>query len=294
MKNRAILFLTILTVLFCFFPVRADDKLTAEELITKHLDSIGAKEKRDLVKNRLIVGISNFAILHTPSAATGKAVLASENQKTILGINFGSTNYPMEKFIFDGTKASIAFVLPGVRSALGNFLYNNRVLIEDGLFGGVLQSAWPLQDLKARKAKAEMAGTKKIDGREMYVLDYYPKGSNLTIKLFFDTQTFQHLRTEYRQHIAAPQGSSTNRDPNKAQEEAINNSARQQDTRNNLIEEFGDYRNEGGLMLPHSYRVYLLLNGGGKETNEFEWKFELSQFLFNQNFDPKSFDTQSE
>lgn len=46
-------------------------------------------------------------------------------------------------------------------------------------------------------------------------------------------------------------------------------------------------------MLPHYYRIYLLLEGN-RGTTEFECKFKLSQFLFNQNFDPKSFDTETE
>ena len=58
-----------------------------------------------------------------------------------------------------------------------------------------------------------------------------------------------------------------------------------------MIEEFGDYRNESGLMLPHSYRVYLLLDGE-TETNEFEWKALFTNFFFNQQLDPATFNTE--
>jgi outer membrane lipoprotein-sorting protein len=291
MKRSLILLYAVLFVLGCSFSALADDKLSAEEIIAKHLDSIGSKAKRDEVKNRMIVGVSNFAVLRTPSNMAGQAVLASEANKTLLGINFGSPAYPFEKIIFNGDKASIAFVTPGNRSALGTFLLVNKVIITEGLLGGTLQSAWSLQDLKGRKAKVENAGTKKIDGRECYVLNYFPNGgSNLTVKLFFDAENFQHLRTEYRQYIGAQQGAASSRT---GIDEAINNSAKQQETRHTLIEEYSAYKPESGLVLPHTYKLYLSLEET-RGTKEFEWKFEFSQFVFNQKFDPKSFEAESE
>lgn len=292
MKNRFILFFALIAVLVSSFSAFADEGLTVEEIISKHLDSIGTKEKRDEIKNRIILGISNFTFLRTPSNASGKAVLASEDRKTLFGINFGTPLYPLEKIIFDGNKASVAFIAPGNRSALGDFLLSNKIIITEGLLGGTLQSSWGLQDVKGRKAKVENSGKKKINGREVYVLNYFPKGgSDLTIKLYFDAENFQHLRTDYLQRIGAQQGQSigTSRI---GIDEAVNNSAKQQESRNTLIEDFSNYKDEGGMKLPHSYRVYLLLDET-RGTREYEWKFEFSQFVFNQKLDPKSFATET-
>lgn len=282
--------LLIAAVLLCSFSVFADEKLTAEEIIAKHLDSIGTKDKRDEIKNRIILGVSNFTFLRTPSNVAGKAVLASEDRKTLFGINFGTPLYPLEKIIFDGNKAFVAFINPGVRSALGDFLLSNKLIITEGLLGGTLQSSWGLQDIKGRKAKVENGGKKKINGQEVYVLNYFPKGgSDLTIKLYFDAKNFQHLRTDYIQRIGAQQGQSIGTST-RGIDEAINNSAKQQETRNTLIEDFSKYKDESGIMLPHSYRVYLSLDET-RGTREYEWKFEFSQFVFNQKLDPKSFAT---
>ena len=51
-----------------------------------------------------------------------------------------------------------------------------------------------------KKAKLSLEGTKKIDGKENYVLSYSPKGgSDVDINLYFDKETFRHTRTEYKQ-----------------------------------------------------------------------------------------------
>jgi len=67
-------------------------------------------------------------------------------------------------------------------------------ILREGLFGGTISTAWPLLDLKpAGEAKYE--GVKKIDGRELHDLTYVPNksssGSDLTIHLYFEPDTFR-------------------------------------------------------------------------------------------------------
>ncbi len=53
--------------------------------------------------------------------------------------------------------------------------------------------------------------------------------------------------------------------------------------------DFSNFKEVKGLTFPHSYKINLLIDG--KLTNEFEWKYEFSEFLFNQKIDSKSFET---
>lgn len=266
-------------------------KMAPEDVLAKHLDSIGTQEKREAIKNQLAIGVSEFSILTgVKSKATGNAVIASESAKIFFGVNYNSPNYPFEKVSFDGNQVNIAFITPGLRSAFGNFILSHKYLFSEGIFGGSLSTSWGLLNLQNRKAKITFEGKKKIDGRECYVLGYSPKsGSDLAIKLFFDVQNFQHLRSEYRQTISAAQGvTSTN-----SRGRPVDNSARQVESRHLLTEEFSAFSDENGINLPHKYRIYLQLTGQSG-TNEFEWKFEFVRFLFNQKLDPKSFDVNAE
>lgn len=262
--------------------VNAQEKLKTEDIIGNHLKSIGTQENRAAVKNIVAAGAAQFSILRSSNSSTnastaGKAVILSEKSKIFFGINFDSFNYPVEKISFDGSNVNIAFISPGIRSALGNFILSNKKIFSEGLFGGSLSASWSLIDLQNRKAKISSGGRKKLNGRNVYVLDYSPDGGSASnIKLYFDAENFQHLRTEYKQIFSAAQGNTPEQ------------SSRQLEARQQFVEEFSNYGNESGLMLPHSYRLFLSLNGQSG-TNEFEWKFEFTRFLFNQNLDPKSF-----
>lgn len=290
MKERIVLVFAVIIVLLSIVSAKADEKLSVEEIIAKHLDSIASKEKRDSIKNQIAIGVSEFLVVRGSSSKTvGNAVIISEAGKVMLGTKFNSLDYPFEKVGFDGSKVDVAFVSPGLRSPFGNFIFSNKNIFSEGLFGGSLSSSWALLDAQSRKAKITSSGKKKIDGREVYILEYSPKrGSDITTKLFFDAQTFQHIRTEYRQIFSAAQGVQST----SSQGRAVDNSAQQQESRHTLTEEFSDFSAENGLTVPHKYRIHLLLNG--RSTSEFEWKFEFSKFLFNQNLEANSFDVSNQ
>src|SRR5438445_3096060 len=189
-----------LPVLLLFTPsTAAQQKMKPEEVVARHLESIGAAKARASVTTRIIAGTSQV-IFRTPppGQAVGKAVLASDGVKSLIGMSFPSPVYPREELGFNGNSFVAAYVTPGTRSALGNFLMTHDTVFKQGLMGGALSSAWPLLDLTARKPQLEYAGLKKVDNRMLHELKYLPHGgSDLQIRLFFDQDTFQHVRTEY-------------------------------------------------------------------------------------------------
>ena len=261
----------------------AADKLKPAELIAKHLNSIGTEKAREAIKTRIIAGTAQVVFRTAPVGQTyGRAVLASEGLKNLIGMSFYSPVYPREQFGFNGSNFIAAFVTPGVRSSLGSFLMNHDLIFKEGLMGGALSTAWPLLDLTTREAKLEYAGLKKIGYRPAHELKYQPpRTGDLQISIFFDEGTFEHVRSEYRLVIAAPMG---NRSYSNVQE---------RESRYTLIEEFSRFNFEQELNLPHLYKIHFSADTQSG-TFEAEWELKLTEFTFNQRIDPNSFTIASE
>jgi hypothetical protein len=256
----------------------ATDKMTPAELVARHLESIGTAKARASVTSRIIAG-NSLVIFRTPppGQATGRAVLASEGPRSLIGMSFPSPVYPREQLGFNGDNFMAAYVTPGVRSVLGNFLMTHALVFKQGLMGGTLSTAWPLLDLTVRNPRLEYAGLKTVDDRRLHELKYLARGgSDLQISLFFGETTFRHVRTEYELVIAAPTG-----------DRAYTN-IEEREIRYKMVEEFYDFKNEAGLTLPHTYKIKLLVDSKGG-TFLADWEITLTQFTFNERIDPNSF-----
>lgn len=270
-------FVALLAISFALSaaPVKADDP-KAEEIIAKHLDSIGSKEKRAAVKNQVAAGKCEFTAKVPYAKLVGKTLIVSDAGNLFFVSGFNSQNYPFEKIGLFDKKVAIPFVVAGNRSPLGGFLHENNKIISERLFAGSVSTTWNLLDVENLKAKLKTAGKKKIDGRETYVLNYFPKSeisSDFSIKLYFDAKTFQHLRTEYQHTL-----------PSKTYQSGILGGNSESGARNLLVENFGDFKDAGGLILPHSYKIYLLMDAQ-TTTHDFEWNITIAQYHFNQNLD---------
>jgi hypothetical protein len=280
MKNFTLKSITLFfSIIFLSFAAASAQKLTAEEVIGKHLDAIGAKDKRAAIKNQFILSDLQFQLKGSALVATGKAVLLSEGNKNLWGFNLNSIDYPQDRFGFDGKDTKVAYTKPGVRSPIGGFIVSYNELLKEGLLGGTLLSSWPLLDTDSRKAKISYEGTKKIDNRDAHVLSYMPKsGTELTIKMYFDAQNFRHLRTEYSRFIAARQGPT------------IDSSAGQRSDIYQVTENFSDFQKINGITLPKTYKLFYSYTGGASRNSEMEWTFNVTNFSVNQQLDQNSFD----
>lgn len=256
------------------------EKLTAEEVVARHLKSIGTAEDLAAVKTRIAVGTSLFTA-RSPGTGqnSGLSILFSGGNKSVIAMTFANPSYPHEKFGFDGENLVISYIKPGLRSTLGDFIFRRTSIFKDGLVGGTLSTAWPLLNWNNDKGKLEYGGTKKVDGRETYVLKYMPrKGSDLKISLYFDGETFQHVRTEYSQTVSAQMVATPDADK-----------SGQRELHYELEEQFSDFKQEGKLTLPHTYKIKLMMEQTGA-TFLADWEMVFSKFSFNQPLDPGWFD----
>jgi len=272
-KNPVFLFALVIFLTASFTVVKADDP-KPEEIIAKHLESIGTKEKRAAVKNRMAAGTSQFESKLPNRKTTGKALIVSEAANNLMFISsFSSKEYPFEKIGLFADKVSLPFVTAGTKSPLGIFIADHNKILSEGLFTGSISTTWGLLNPQIKREKFTSAASRKIDGRKTYALNYYPSGSSaaFTVKLFFDAETFHHIRTEYR-HVISPK------------EQNMGTLGEQNGVKIGLTESFADFKNADGLTLPHSYKAHYVTDSNSG-TYEYEWTIAISQYLFNQKFD---------
>ncbi len=255
-------------------------KLKAEDVVAKNLESIGTPEARAAAKSLIAVGNGTAKFLsNADPQSPGRIVIASEGTKFFFGINLESTTnrFADELYTFDGNTSSVGLPRQGNRSALGLFVQSNKMTIEQGLLGGTLSTAWVIANISENKGKLSFDGLKKVDGKEAYVLGYSKKGGgDVDVSLYFDKDTFRHIRTEYKRMSSAGIGLRPE------------DSTKYDETRFKLVEEFGDFRAESGLTLPHTYRI-VYSTSGQRGTTEIEWKFTLNEFSANQKLEPTTF-----
>jgi hypothetical protein len=272
-------------VLLFQFGVSADEKLKPEELVARHLESIGSADARAALRSRLIEGTSLLTVRQGGKGQVeGQARMASQGKMNLITMGFGTADYSGETLAFDGQDLTTSHFRPGQRSRLAQLLVFSDVIFKEGLIGGTLSASWPLLDISERKPKLEYAGIKKSGGRQLHMLKYVPhKGSEMKITLFFDSETFQHVRTEYEREIVA-----TSIERIAPRVNLGGQGQRARDARIKITEEFSNFKAEQGLTLPHTYKLELSVQSETLPTLT-DWVFELVNFNFSQNFETQQF-----
>jgi hypothetical protein len=289
-----------------------------EDIVAKHLDSIGTAQARAAAKSRVVEGSVTYKILVGGAGnLDGKSVLVSQDQKLHFMMKLNNNLYHGEQFIFDGNKDEVSFSTANqTRSQFGEFVRVQDVILRDGLLGGALSTAWPLYDLNERKAKLSYEGMKKMDGKDCYELRYRPKKStDADILLYFDAATFHHVATVYSVRVRAqlvsvdpnlasavpsdpslagptisPTGAITTGGksgiPGETSETA---SAHQQETRYRLEEHFDSFETVGGLTLPTHYTIHYSQELGSGRTTVAEWAIIATQTTNGDGVDARNF-----
>ena len=158
----------------------AGTDLKPEELIKRHLESVGTPTARAAAQSHLVEGAATYKMLVGGSGQIrGKAVFVSQGRKLHLLLKINTVEYRGEQFICDGDSTSVAGTYSDKsRSDLGEFLRSQDVLLREGLLGGTLSTAWPLLDEGSWKGRVSYEGIKKVEGRELHALHYRPKKSS--------------------------------------------------------------------------------------------------------------------
>ncbi len=261
--------------------------LTADKVVAEHLKSIGSPEVVSGTKSRAFVGTTSVNFIQGANGSlNGTSMLVSEGNKLGIVLKYGDINYPGEYFAFDGKEVSVGEFSPGQKSALADFLFRYNGILKEGLLGGALSDSWPLLNLRERKADLKYRDA-TIDGHQMYEIEYRPKQGlrDVKIKMYFDPDTFHHVRTEYQVKIQDDMSAMQGGQPARGKfilREGVPDSFYQ------MIEKFDDFKKVGEMVLPQSYTIEYSVEGQGR-TFVAKWDMKASQWDFNKSYDERIF-----
>jgi len=268
----------LLAAVVFILPARAEDKLKPEDVVTRHLDAIGPAEARAKVNGTRIKGTASISVrLCGEGTVDGEVLMASTDAANLINMTFPEGAYSHEALRYDGKKFATSQLKPGSRTCLAQFFLENEVLFKEGLVGGTLSESWPLLNLAEKNPKLEYSGLKKMGDKQVHALKYSPrKGSDVKIVLYFDAETFRHVRTDYSRTIYASEqrriaGGGPGLPPPQSQQASP--------TRIEAYEEFADFKAESGLTLPHSYKFHLSIQSEVRPA-VVDWVFNLTQYSF--------------
>jgi hypothetical protein len=260
---------------------QADD-MKPEDVVAKHLDSIGTAQARAAIKTRAVQGALKFRILVGGGGEpVGTWGLVSEGPKSNFVMKFSTTgraDWWGEQFVFDGDKTFFATPTSNHKwSVFGRFVHDHDFIVKESLLGGELSTGWALQN--PARIKFESFGRKKIDGRNMECIGYHSKGqSDLVIKLYFDAETFHHVMTVYTlESSAGPVSHSPT------------SSVWQQDVRFKIEERFSDFNTDNGITLPRHYDLEYTQELQSGSTLVYEWEMTADKTADNLSLDPANF-----
>jgi hypothetical protein len=321
MKTKATCFLTALVLGFSFclaWPECSsakDKELTPEEIVAAHLKSIGTPDLLANINTRGMRGKTSVEFVQGGvGVLAGQCMVASSGRSLSIILKYGGRDYPGEYFAFDGSDVEVSNITPGQRSPLGDFIFRYKGMMKEGLLGGVWSLGWPLLDVKKRDASLKYKSA-KADGRDLHEIDYTPKGNmnNIKVKLFFEPDTFRHVRTEYSLKVQGEQAlqagqTVTGGVPNSAKlstgqpSGSTTRDAGVMDHISNsyyrLVEKFDNFKEvklkdstgaeTGSLTLPHNYTLEYSVEGQGS-TFVGHWSILADQWGHNGKFDPSIF-----
>ncbi|HEY2459602.1 MAG TPA: hypothetical protein VGI16_02295 [Candidatus Acidoferrum sp.] len=260
--------------------VSAADKIKADELVAKYLDALGPADARAAVKSMSVDGnaVGRF-VMGGAGQSGGPFTIYSAGHKVTTEMKFETPDYPGEQYAFDGDKRTIGYLTPGQRSWIEDFLNNSGEPVSEGLLDGELSTAWPLYDWQERKARLDSDGLKKVDGKEYYRLTYHAKkgGGDLKIYIFFDPQTFRHMKTIYNLQGQAQMGTSPSQ------------SSAGSGVNVTLEENFGGFTNVNGLMLPTQWMLKFTQEGSGNGNSIIQYDMTVGKIVPNADVSAKTF-----
>ena len=224
----------------------AADKLTPEEVIQRHLESVAPAETLAARTSLKAEGQVLFeVVVGGQGQLQGPSTFICDGKKVRMSMGFDVNDYPGEDVSFTGTAVEVGWIQPGVRSAMGQFFFQFDEILREGLFGGALSTGWSLLHLESLQPKLKYEGLKKLDGKTYHTIRYQRrKGTDVQTNLYFEPETFQHVHTVYKVRISSPIIANNS-----------GASASQPETWYTLQESFANFRDVRGVNLPTTWTL---------------------------------------
>lgn len=259
--------------------------LTPAELVAKHLNALGKPEAVAKAKTRGVFGDAAVQFIQGGGGQLLDGVFAfgSEGRNLGMQLKFKDIKYPGEYFAYNGKETTVGYISPGQKSPIADFIFRYNAIMKEGLLGGVLSVTWPMLNAQERQVQLEYK-QEKVDDRSYHVLQYGSGknlGGDLKIKLFFDPETYRHVRTEYLvrikndatalpsigsgQRSATSDLSDTSTDRRRPEDRAKNAIIHesQADSIEMMVEKFSNFSAVDGIVLPKDYSLEYSREGSG-------------------------------
>jgi hypothetical protein len=256
------------------------EKLTPDELVARHLLSLGTPEARTAIKNRLMDGDAEVAVKRgSVGHMKGTASFVSEGSMVRIAMNLFSQTYPGEQLVYNGKKVRVGSIRPGIRSELSGFINDyGTVLLEEGILAGTTTTHWCLFGYKERKVRLEYLGLNKVDGVQLHALRYNARKGDFKIDFFFEPNSFRHVQTQYTLKVSIqPDPSTPNFDKIRAPYAYWRGK-----------EVFSNFSIVDGVTLPHSYKLTLTYEGVS-EVLEIDYTMTFNKVQHNQQLEATTF-----
>ena len=235
MKRGYFLLLLLLLLLTPLSAVvsQGDQKLTAEEIIDRHLTAVGGREALAKLKTRVAVGT-----VRKEGEPEGRLAVMSEMPNK-LSVFYGFRDFDL-RMVYDGNNA---FIRPAMPRQVANLTDKYQQMLASGLMFNSMSLYNLITTGKPGDLKVEAQGMKKVGGKQAYVVQLKPpKGS--AVKLYFDAENFMWVRTDYGiASVSKELGGFTN--------EVVNQGG--SETTVDFYIETSDFRNVDGIKLPFKF-----------------------------------------
>lgn len=268
--------------------------MKVDELLAKHLDSIGSVEARAAAKTRVVHGAVTYRLLVGGAGRLdGTLGLVTDGNKIRFMMKMAQNDYKGENLAFNGKEVQVAYSTASqTRSPFSTFVLAQDEIVREGLLGGVLSTGWSLLDLPDHKAKLEYQGLKKVDGHQVQEVRYWsPKSRDIEILLYFDAENFHHIKTLYSLSI----GNSMAHDSLSGVGNAggsISGSNNIKPDRLTLEERFSEFKTEDGLTLPTHWSLEFTRELPNGSTTVSQWDLHDYKITNNLGIDPLNFKVQ--
>jgi hypothetical protein len=233
--RNQLLFFLLLIIALCAGAAPADnkDKLSATDIIAKHLAAVGGKDALDKIKSRVAIGTAT----KDSEAAVPMAVMSETPNRVSAFYQFSAFNWQLT---YDGSKAIVRPLLSRANSPV---LQKYQEMLATGtMFNGVsLYNV--LAQGEASNVKFEAKGSRKVKGHPAYTVEM--RRGNDKALLYFDADTFMWVRTDYGAvQLTREMGALTNSIESKDQE-----------TTCDFYVETSDFKQVDGMKLPFKLEI---------------------------------------
>ncbi|HJQ23172.1 MAG TPA: hypothetical protein VKA60_04605 [Blastocatellia bacterium] len=235
MKKLQPLFSLLIGLALAAMALAADDKdkLSAAEIINKHLAAVGGKAAMAKFKSRVAIGTAR----KDNDTAAPMAVMSEAPNRVSAIYQFEGFNWQLT---YDGGKAIVRPVLSRANTPIME-KYQDMLATGTMFNGMALYNA--LAQGETENVKFEAKGLKKVRGRPAYTVEM--RRNKDKALLYFDAETFMWVRTDYGSvHLTREMGSFTNAIESKDQE-----------TTYDFYVETSDFKDVDGVKLPFKFEI---------------------------------------